>query len=207
MKESFYKPKTFHKNNSMYGGEITIDDFNTSMPNKQRIENQAAANKMYANLQEKLNKKQEMEIYKHMTLEELREKKIISNTDGRPSSSLTDKKWQEELNVRKVFITPYNDKEPKCLSGKYSKESTNWGQEAQNSYDGCTNWQSYCSYINDILHNIRSGQVDYCYYIYQILDLLKFHYDDLRTRYCDGYWEVWLEKDKKSHWGMDIPKS
>ena len=80
------------------------------------------------------------------------------------------------------------------MTGKYSKESGKWNEETQGTYHGCTNWQQYCSYINDILSIIRSGQVDYCYYIYQILDLLKFHYDDLKTRYCDGYWEVWLER-------------
>ena len=34
---------------------------------------------------------------KEMTLEELRELKLISNTDGRPSSVLTDERWQKEF--------------------------------------------------------------------------------------------------------------
>ena len=80
------------------------------------------------------------------------------------------------------------------MKGKYSKESGIWNEETNGTYHGLTNWQSYCSYINDVLRNIRKGQVDYCYYIYQILDLLKFHYSDLKTKYCDGYWEVWLER-------------
>lgn len=63
------------------------------------------------------------------------------------------------------------------------------------SYPGCTNYQEYCSYINDVLSNIRAGQKDYGYFIYQIMDLAKFHYHDLRTKYCDGYWEVWLEHE------------
>lgn len=128
-----------------------------------------------------------------MTLEELREMKLVSNTNGRPTSTLTDEKWQKEFNIRKLFITPYS-KEIKKLGGKYSRESGLWNEEMHGTFHGCTSWQSYCSYINDVLNNIRMGQVDFCYYIYQIMDLAKFHYDSLRTKYCDGYWEVWLER-------------
>ena len=80
------------------------------------------------------------------------------------------------------------------LSGKYSKESGIWNEETMGTYYGCTSWQSYCSYINDVLNNIRMGQIDYCYYIFQIMELARFHYNTLRTKYCDGYWEVWLER-------------
>lgn len=185
---------TFKSNHNQYGGEITIEDFNTYSPNKSRIRNQMDATQMPSNLQEITNKRKEMERYKHMTLEELKEMKLISNTNGRPSSSLTDEKWQKEFSIRKLFLIPIKGWQTQKLQGKYSKESGGWNKEDNGTYIGCTNWQSYCSYINDILSNIRSGQVDYCYYIYQILDLLKFHYDDLKTRYCNGYWEVWLEK-------------
>jgi hypothetical protein len=88
----------------------------------------------------------------------------------------------------KLYITPYK-KDITRMGGKYSKES---GME-MNNYDGITNWQSYCTYINDVLKNIRKGYHEFCYFTYQIVDLLKFHYDDLKTRYCDGYWEVWLD--------------
>lgn len=185
------KTETYKPNLTQYGGEISVEDFNTYSPNKKRINNQIDANTLSSDIRKK---QKEMEMYNKMTLEELREKKIISNTDGRPISSLTDEKWQKEFDVRKLFITPYKDGYTKKLSGKYSKESGTWNEEINGTYDGCTNWQSYCTYINDVLKNIRSGQVDYCYYIFQILDLLKFHYDDLKTKYCDGYWEVWLEK-------------
>lgn len=183
---------TYKTNRNQYGGEITIEDYNTYYPNKNRINNQMEANK----LQNKLKLKQELERYRKMTLEELMEIKIISNTNGRPLSSLTDEKWQKEFEIRKLFITPYKDGNIRRFGEKYTKEPIKWNEETQGKYLGYTNWQSYCTYINDILRNIRSGQVDYCYYIYQILDLLKFHYEDLRTKYCDGYWEVWLEQNK-----------
>lgn len=128
-----------------------------------------------------------------MNLEELKRMKIISNTDGRPSSTLTDEKWQKEFNIRKLFITP-NDKRHTKMEGNYSKESGMWNEGSQSSYCGPTNYQEYCSYINNILANIRAGQRDFCYFIYQIMDLTRFHFDDLRTKYCDGYWEVWLER-------------
>ena len=121
--------------------------------------------------------------------------KIISNTNGRPISTLTDEKWQKEFNVRKLFVKPYSKKVKRLGQlRRDSQETGYWNEETMGTYHGATNWQEYCSFINDVLRNIRAGQVDYLYYIYQITDLLKFHYDDLRTRYCDGYWEVWLER-------------
>ena len=129
-----------------------------------------------------------------ITLEQLRESRLISNTNGRPSSTLTDEKWQKEFQIQKQFITPY-EKNVRFLRGHFSFDTGTWNEETQGTYHGQTNWQEYCSYINDILRNIRDGETDYCYYLFQILDLLRFHYDELRTRYCDGYWEVWLEHE------------
>ena len=169
-----------------FGGKVDLEDFNTNFPNKNRISNQIKDVK-------ESNQRKEQQKYKHMTLEELKEMRIISNTNGRPSSNLTDKKWQKEFNIRKLFITPYNKNITK-LKGQYVKESRKWNEEKQGAYQGKTNWQEYCSYINDVLGNIRSGQTDYCYYIYQIMELAKFHFDTLKTKYCNGYWEVWLER-------------
>lgn len=188
------KTKTFKSFHTQYGGEITIEDFNTYHPNKTRINNQAKANNLQSILQENDKKRKELEKYKKMTLEELKEMKLISNTNGRPSDSLTDEKWQKELSIRKLFITPYKNGETKKMKGKYSRERGDWNAEVNGEYCGITNWQSYCSYINDVLNNIRSGQEDYCYFIYQIQDILKFHFHDLRTKYIDGYWKIWLER-------------
>ncbi|MEY8339476.1 hypothetical protein AALB16_15905 [Lachnospiraceae bacterium 62-35] len=190
--KSFRNTGIYHPNYSLFSGELTIEDFNTSFPNKKRISNQAEAAHLQAGLD--IGKKVQMKIwqYQHMTLEELRKMKLISNTDGRPCSTLTNQKWQKEFTIRKAFIVPYK-KDVKTLKSTYSQESGKWNN-TQSRYYGCTGWQTYCAFINDVLKNIRSGQIDYCYYIFQIMDLLKFHYDDLRTRYCDGYWEIWLEK-------------
>ena len=172
-------------NHTTFGGVITIEDFNTYSPNKKRISNQIDANNLPETIKNEQTKKDEDKKYKSMTLEELRELRLISNTNGRPTSSMTDEKWQKEFNIRKLFIKPL-PKDIKRMKGKYSKESGIWNEETQGTYSGKTNWQEYCSFINDVLSCIRAGQVDYCYYIYQIESLLKFHHKDLRTRDCDG---------------------
>lgn len=178
-----------------FSGEIDIEDFSTSSPNKKRINKYIEADNLEKMLIEKEQQKKEMKNYQSMTLEELREMRLISNTNGRPSSTLTNEKWQKEFNVRKLFVEPIN-KNIKRFGQKnaYSEETGYWNEETMGSYYGATNWQDYCSFINDVLSNIRAGQIDYCYFIYQIMDLLKFHYNDLKTKYCDGYWEVWLNK-------------
>lgn len=177
---------------SVFGGEIDIEDFNTTLPSKKRIHNQIDALNLKTKLVEENNIRKEHEMLKNMTLEELREMKLISNTNGRPVDGLTDEKWQREFQIRKLFVSPY--KEPKRqMGGKYSRDVMKWDEEKDGIYHGMTHWQRYCQYINSVLSSIRSGQVDYCYYIYQIMDLLKFHYDTLQTKYCDGYWEVWLK--------------
>ncbi len=181
---------------SVFGGNIEIEDFNTSSPNKRRINNQMEAVHFQKTLEKRKHKTEKEKKYKSMNLKELRKMRLVSNTDGRPSEHLTDETWQKEFELRKLFITPCNRKTKK-LGGRFSRESTDRSEENSRTYDGCTNWQSYCSFINDILYNIRGGQVDYCYYIYQIMDLAKFHLHDLKTRYCDGYWEVWLDPDKR----------
>lgn len=193
MAKEIYRTKKYEENYSTFSGEIQIEDFNTYSPNKKRISNQIEAINFPETIKKKQVKKDKEEKYKNMTLEELKEMRIISNTNGRPDSNMTDERWQKEFNVRKLFITP-NDKKHKRMGGKFSRESGTWNEEKDGEYLGMTNYQEYCSYINDVLKNIRAGQIDYCYFIYHIMDLLKFHYDDLRTKYCDGYWEVWLER-------------
>ena len=193
MAKEIYRTKKYEENYSTFSGEIDIEDFNTYSPNKKRINNQMEAINFPETIKKKQVKKDKEEKYKNMTLEELKEMRIISNTNGRPDSNMTDERWQKEFNVRKLFITP-NDKKHKRMGGKFSRESGTWNEEKDGEYLGMTNYQEYCSYINDVLKNIRAGQIDYCYFIYHIMDLLKFHYDDLRTKYCDGYWEVWLER-------------
>lgn len=188
MTEKLNIKDNYKTDTSAFGGIIELEDFSTVVPNKKRIGNQIAASEVSRQRKEK-------EKYKHMTLEEFREIRVVSNTNGRPRHNLTDEKWQKEFSVRKMFITPYS-KNITRLAGKNSAESGRWNEETKGAYHGQTNWQAYCAYINDVLDNIRGGQVDYCYFIYQIMELAKFHFDDLETKYKDGYWEVWLNRRK-----------
>ena len=185
----------YTQNHNTFAGEIDINDFSTFSPSKKRINKYIEADSLEKTIIEKERQKNEMKKYQSITLEELREMKLVSNTNGRPSSTLTDEKWQKEFNIRKLFVKPVN-KSVKRFGQKnsFSEETGYWNEETMGTYHGATNWQEYCSFINDVLSNIRAGQVDYIYFIYQIMDLLKFHYNDLRTKYCDGYWEVWLER-------------
>lgn len=185
----------YTQNHNTYAGEIDINDFSTFLPNKKRINKYIEADNLEKTIIEKERQKNEMKKYQRYTLEELKEMRLVSNTNGRPSSTLTDEKWQKEFNVRKLFVKPVS-KNIKRFGQKnsFSEETGYWNEETMDTYHGATNWQEYCSFINDVLSNIRAGQVDYIYFIYQITDLLKFHYNDLRTKYCDGYWEVWLDK-------------
>lgn len=183
------------KKHNTFSGEIDIEDFSTFSPNKKRINTYVEADNFEKTIIEKEQQKNEMKKYQRYTIEELKEMKLVSNTNGRPSSTLTDEKWQKEFNIRKLFVKPVNKNITKLgQKNATSRETGYWNEETMGTYYGATNWQDYCSFINDVLSNIRAGQVDYIYFIYQIMDLLKFHYDDLRTKYCDGYWEVWLER-------------
>lgn len=64
------------------------------------------------------------------------------------------------------------------------------------SYDGDTQYKTYCKFINGILSSIRSGGKDYCYFIYQIAELLRFEKNGLMAKWLpeDKCFEVWLKR-------------
>lgn len=126
-----------------------------------------------------------------MELEKFKCLRKISNTDGRPCCGLTNEKWQEEFALRKKFVTICPEIEKKKRR-KYSIE----GRYNSESYDGPTNYQRYNTFISDVARNIKAKKhIDYCFFIYQIMDLYKIYADKLKTKFIeDGqYWEVWTE--------------
>lgn len=128
-------------------------------------------------------------------MEELKNINISALGNGRPADTLTDKKWQNEFEILKLYVTP-SKKKQKVHGGKYSKDC---GDDFYEEYKGVTNWQSYCRYINDVMRCLRNGEREYCYFKYQIIDLLKYYHDELRTKFYPdkngmSYWEVWLER-------------
>ena len=179
------------KPHNTFSGEIDIEDFSTFSPNKKRINKYVETDNLQKHVEEKINNKKMEEKYKTMNLEDLKNLEFISRKNGTPSDSYTNEKWQKEFKIMKLLTRPTKLLK---MSGKHTRESGFWNEETMGTYYGATNWQDYCRYINDVLSNIRANQIDYCYFFYQIADLLKFHKDELRTNYCDGYWEVWLER-------------
>lgn len=118
---------------------------------------------------------------------------IHTNTPNRytgfPPANLTDESWQ----------AMFRDLKNQIHSSKYTKlygGSAHFRINGQLSLPetGDTQFQHYKLYINDVLRQIRKGNIEYCYYIYQICDLLKFEHDALKTRYdpAGRYFEVWL---------------
>lgn len=111
---------------------------------------------------------------------------------GRPSLEWDNQKWQDFFTLLKSKAT-------------LSPSSTPWMtlpplnlRDGEN-YQGSTDYQNYCRYINDVLSTIRQGQEDFCYYIYQIVDLYRYE-PGLKTEFCGGdklspYIRVWLEKE------------
>ena len=55
----------------------------------------------------------------------------------------------------------------------------------------------YCQFINGILQTIRSGDIDYCFYLYQIRDILR-HEPNIRCEFIPNgqYFVIRLENKK-----------
>ena len=100
-------------------------------------------------------------------LEEYRVAGLVSAGDRTLKENTTDEKWQKEWEIRKKFLVPY--KNPPKRYGVASKDLD-------------TNYQLYCSFINDSLKELRSGRTAYCFFIYQIEDLYKF-FPDIQVKY------------------------
>ena len=87
----------------------------------------------------------------------------------------------EGVLYRRIFIDPAKDKK---LSGRRSGVRSN---DALEAVFGKTSWQNYNQFINDVIAQIRKGAHDYCFYLYQVMELERFFPGTLQTRFCDGY--------------------
>lgn len=101
-----------------------------------------------------------------------------------PNPDMSDEEWQEYFSQMKQQIVPSKRKQ---LSSKqtpvyiYSYDN----KSDERVYIGETAYSRYSSFINGVLRTIRSPKdnEDYCFYIYQIAELLRFEPDRLRTEY------------------------
>lgn len=107
--------------------------------------------------------------------------KMINEKTGRPPVGYSNAQWQQDFIHIKAVVQP-------SLSSKGRMRAVSDSHRVDSEYHGKTQYQYYCSFINDILSNIRRGKTDCCYYIYQIADLLKYEHDRLNA--------VWIEKDR-----------
>lgn len=94
-----------------------------------------------------------------------------SSSDGKiikPPQGYTNKEWQ------------------KCFEGL--KAQAQIEPTLSLSDFSCGSENSYDDFLYSILYTIRNGRIDYCYYLYQIVDLLKYE-KNLQSR--------WLEKEQQ----------
>ena len=98
---------------------------------------------------------------------------------------MTDEEWQNIFQSLRSSTLPSPD----------SRMMKPTGSIGYSAYKGQTSYQQYCSWINDVLLVLRSGGTDYCYYYYQLADLLRFEKYRLRSSYQpeEQFWIVWLE--------------
>ena len=135
--------------------------------------------------------------------------KTVNIGKGKPNPNMTDKEWQDYLEIMKVGIPAglKGTKRRREMSSKKTQVVVN-GYNADNQFTYCgeTQWASYVSYINNVLRTIRNGMYDYCYYIYQIFDLLTYEYENLRTEWIPEYgcFKVWLAGTLRSRQNNDI---
>lgn len=104
---------------------------------------------------------------------------VINEKTGRPPKDYADSQWQQDLIRIRAVVQPSSFKKMRVIP-----EPRNF----VDTYHGKTQYQCYCDFINDVLNSIRRGKSDYCYYIYQIAELLKYEHDRLQA--------VWLEEER-----------
>ena len=129
-------------------------------------------------------------------IKDLREMRCFITKKGRPTDELKNRIWQRIFYQLKNSTTPIVNGEKKYLSIRsFRAVLDEWGEY---EIDRTTDYKRYCLFINETLREIRNGKVCYCYFFYQIGQLLKFHKKDLQTKFNEQghYWEVWLEKEE-----------
>lgn len=94
--------------------------------------------------------------------------KIVRSNTKRPPKGYTNEQWQSD------FIAIKSEVQKSRASFIYD------------SYYQVIPDRSYSDFINDILDIIRTGGTDYCFYVYQIADLLQYEYDDLCVDWIEG---------------------
>lgn len=109
----------------------------------------------------------------------------VSLTTKTPPSDYTDAQWQLDYYEIKSIL-----REQKLKS---EKVKTTQGFPIDVPQNGKTNQQYYYSFLIDTLSELRSGHKAYCYFVYQIVDLLRLDHN-VHAKFFpdDGYFSLSL---------------
>lgn len=105
--------------------------------------------------------------------------KIVTQNTKSPPKDYTDIQWQSDFEELKLKV--------KQSSYTLMPSVREVSETIYQEYHGKTQYQRYCDFINSVLKSIRKGEIDYCFYIYQIAELLKYEHDNLNV--------IWLEAE------------
>ena len=134
----------------------------------------------------------------NFSIKDLKDMRLFVSKKGRPTSEMTDIIWQQLFSRIKDTTIPFENGKTKNMKKSRHFRILNelWDYEI----DFTTDWDRYCMFINSVLKDIRAGHKASCFYIYQIQELLKFHKDNLDTRYDqeNKEWEVWLNNEDEN---------
>lgn len=126
----------------------------------------------------------------NFSLEDLKDMGFFKE-NGKPTEFMTDELWQKIFEQLKEQNVPFINGEKMKMKFRQSKVMVD--EYGKFMPDETTAWQRYCMFINNTLKDIRNGETAYCYFIYQIKNLLRFH-PNLKSKFVEYYFEVWLNE-------------
>lgn len=117
---------------------------------------------------------------------------IIDQNTAKPIKGMTNAQWQEFFEQMRSEAKPSRAKNMNEMDFRSRSEDI---LNIPYAYHGDTMWQSYCKFINGVLSSIRHGEPDYCFYTYQIAELLRFENRRLRAKWLPTHdcFVVWLQ--------------
>ena len=105
---------------------------------------------------------------------------------------MTSDQWGECFNEIKKHIKQIKHR----TITSYNDVNTFFGSLYNSHISSDDTFERYSQFINGILKTIRAGREDYCFYVYQIADLLQFEHEHLIAEWIPrwGCFRVRLEE-------------
>lgn len=103
---------------------------------------------------------------------------MVTQNTKNPPVNYTNNQWQSDFAILKSQIEQCDS----ALMPNIREAS----ETVYQGYHGKTQYQRYCDFINSVLKNIRNGYIDYCFYIYQIAELLRYEHDNLEATWLEA---------------------